>query len=268
MKGQNRRVVSRAKLGRYEIRGTSDSVIKFKTPLWRYMTFEKFCWLIETSKLYHTRLDQFEDPFEGAVTDAYAKARNDGTLQPHFSEKEMEPLIFKSLRLRSYATCWHSSEHESDAQWKLYASGDAGIAVVSTMERLQKSVTFLPHRHGILRPVDYVDFTSHDMLGPFGEPMRPGHFKRKSFEHEKEVRGIIIGNLSHGTAFNETDLKELGEKLPKGFEAKVNLRSLIQAIVIGPLAKPYIEKLVRIVTNRKRLEHLVDNSQLGGKPVF
>ena len=53
---------------RYEVfKGTSEEIVS-KTPLWRYMTFEKFCWLIEMSKLYHPRLDTFEDPFEGSGT--------------------------------------------------------------------------------------------------------------------------------------------------------------------------------------------------------
>jgi len=53
---------------RYQIfRGSSDDITR-QTSLWRYMTFEKFCWLVEKSALYHTRLDQLGDPFEGAVT--------------------------------------------------------------------------------------------------------------------------------------------------------------------------------------------------------
>ena len=57
----------------YPFKGSSKDITG-DTLLWRYMSFEKFCWLLETSKLYHARLDQFEDPFEGSVTKLYALA--------------------------------------------------------------------------------------------------------------------------------------------------------------------------------------------------
>lgn len=34
--------------------------------IWRYMDFTKFMSLLDTKKLFFTRADKFEDPFEGS----------------------------------------------------------------------------------------------------------------------------------------------------------------------------------------------------------
>jgi hypothetical protein len=259
-----------SKAGRYQRFGGSSKDITSKTLLWRYMTFEKFCWMLETSKLYHTRLDQFNDAFEGAVTYEYARLRETGELEPFFGLKEHEPWTFKALRLRSYATCWHASDYESDAQWQLYASGGAGIAILSSMERLQNAVDFAPHVHGLLAQVEYVDFQTHNMLHqPFHTAMRPGFLKRKSFEHEREVRGIILMDFGvQQLTLDDAFLDWMRLNKPRGIEAKANLSDLIQAIVISPVAAPYVEELVRIATKRHGLEHCVRKSTLCGLPAY
>jgi hypothetical protein len=256
--------------GRYQPFGGSSKDITSKTLLWRYVTFEKFCWMVETSKLFHTRLDQFNDAFEGAVTYEYARLRDSGAIKSFIGRKELEPWTLKTLRLRSDATCWHASECESDAQWQLYATGGAGIADISTMERLVKAVDFTPHSSGILGQVEYVDFETHNMLHkPFPTFMRPGFLKRRSFEHEREVRGVVFMEFgSEQETLDDAFVEWMRLNKPRGIEANVNLSDLVQAIVISPMAAPYVYELVRIITKRHGLDHLVRKSSLCGLPVY
>lgn len=257
---------------RYQVFKGSNKSITPSTLLWRYMTFEKFCWLLETSKLYHTRLDQFRDPFEGAVTNAYARMRDAGEMTPHFGSKEHEPWTFQSLRLRQFATCWHASENESDALWQIYASGGAGVAITSSIERIKLSVDLTSYAYGILGEVEYVDFETHDMWrDKSSTAIRPGHLKRKSFEHEREVRGIIgINFIVKGSSFTMDDafLEKQCNEQPKGIAPDVDLKTLLQSIVVSPLSAGYVEELVIKTSERRGLAHLVTKSKLLGTPVF
>lgn len=236
------------------------------------MNFEKFCWLVEKSLLRHTRLDQFEDPFEGAVTYLYAKMRDSGNANPDFGPMDWDSMTYKFARVLRFASCWHASEYESDAQWKLYASGGAGIAILSTQERLKCSVDLRPHT-GILADMAYLDFDNSPMRRPVGHRgiLQPGYLKRKCFDHEKEVRGIIVVDpIIEGGRFikDEASLEEQKRLQPPFVDAPVDLKGMIQAIVISPLAKPFQRELVDIVAERHGLKHLVKTSELLRNPVF
>ena len=51
----------------------------------------------------------------------------------------------------------------------------------------------------VLGQVEYVDFETHRMRhNPPSTSMKPGLLKRKSFEHEREVSGIIQTELIVG----------------------------------------------------------------------
>ena len=85
-------------------------------------------------------------------------------------------------------SCWHESEHESDAMWKLYSSSGQGIAIESTIEQLRAS---LGNLQGLqIDRVRYMDFDR--------DSIEKGHrhyalfIKRKAFEHEREVRATIL----------------------------------------------------------------------------
>lgn len=137
---------------------------------------------------------------------------------------------------------------------------------------MNQFVNLIPYG-GILGQIEYVDFDNHDMRRDTGAHtvIRPGHLKRKSFEHEREVRGIIITNfIVDGSSFNMDDSflerQRLGQ--PLGINAKVDLKGLIQSIVVSPIAKPFVEELVQVVTKRHGLDHLVRKSDLLKTPVY
>ena len=255
---------------RYQLFGGSSRELTTKTPLWHYMTFEKFCWLVEKSSLYHTRLDQFNDPFESAVTWRYARERDARNLQFGENYRDATQWMAKSMRFTHFATCWHASDYESDAQWKIYAPGGAGIAVVSSMERMKNAVNLHPYRTGIMGQVEYIDFETHNMRHR-NLHMRAGFVKRKSFEHEREVRGMIMADLIvKGSHIMTNDETLEGQRLqqPLGINAAVDLAGLIESIVISPAAHSYFEELVRIVTRRHGVDHLVRKSELLKSPIY
>lgn len=83
--------------------------------------------------------------------------------------------------------CWHANEHESAAMWKLYLKSDEGIAIQSTYKRLKESI--IDDEDVLIGKVNYIDYET-DIIDPNNQYGSLIH-KRKSFEHEKEIRAVI-----------------------------------------------------------------------------
>jgi hypothetical protein len=172
-------------------------------PLWRYMDFTKFVSLIHTRALYFARADTLGDPFEGAFTRANLAFR------PYWAEREGLPVDFfdglaesrRLMPLALFVNSWHWNEVESAAMWSLYLRSGEGIAIRSTFTNLcdslqgEDSLVFA----GQVRYTDYdsvkdvpSDSPEHDStLIPEDNALAPFVHKRRSYEHEREVRVVV-----------------------------------------------------------------------------
>jgi hypothetical protein len=221
--------------------------------VWKYMDFKKLISLIETGCLFFTRADKFNDPFEGS----YPKI-NTQVAGPHMSE------FHKQWRRYAAINCWHMNEHESDAMWKLYRNGDEGVAIQSTYSRLKKSLT---DEQGIfLGIVKYIDYeTEYVDSMDSGNVIPPFVHKRKSFEHEREVRAVMMKcpprNDKGGTHFEENTIDF-------GVEIQTNLEVLIEKIYVAPNSPPWFSKLVKLVLIRYGYDFDVIHSRLDDNPYF
>src|SRR5438445_13824121 len=92
---------------RYQTFSSIVNPITNESKLWRYLTFGKFVWLMEYSSLYHARLDQMEDRFEGSVTRLYAQRRGAGEPVGYLAIPELEPINNQRLRICSFVNCWY-----------------------------------------------------------------------------------------------------------------------------------------------------------------
>ena len=111
--------------------------------LWRYLDFTKFVSLLDGSALFFARTHTLDDPFEGSVTTVNEVVRK--TLYPTMYPEAPglgEAVIDARRRFPQYVlvNCWHSSEHESAAMWKLYAA-QAGVAIKTQFQSLADSIT-------------------------------------------------------------------------------------------------------------------------------
>ncbi|MEO6742028.1 MAG: DUF2971 domain-containing protein, partial [Chthoniobacteraceae bacterium] len=208
-------------------------------PLWRYMDFTKFVSLLQNDALFFPTVAMLVDPFEGS----YARGNED--LRPrvykhmpnrfHLTAGEM----VKRLRGHVAVSCWHSNEQESAAMWKLYAKTHEAVCVQTTFRKLQAAMGEQA-RVGMVRYVDY-----DKGWIPESNPLAPFLYKRKSFEHEREVRAIIE------PAEMAALLKAEGEPKPAaGRWVKINVGETIERVLIAPDAPPWFLELVRQVTAR------------------
>ncbi|MDA3875472.1 MAG: hypothetical protein PF483_00115 [Halothiobacillus sp.] len=207
--------------------------------LWRYMDFTKYVSLLASRALYFGRSDQFEDTYEGAKglrrrkeawdkhyleffrhaiqnpPDGYecTKAEEEIEVEAQRLIRSME-FGGKASRLRTFISCWHESTHESAAMWRLYSSFmPNAVAIRTSYDGLYKSLGKNP---SIKIGRDRYLYLNKDYAGVNDAYWR----KRKSFEHEREVRAVIL-DFSH---------PELGKLVA------CDVESLVESVYVSPEA--------------------------------
>jgi hypothetical protein len=240
------------------------------TVIWRYMTKPRFERLLE-GRLYFAAAHQFDDAFEGAITESERKRREAETDRVFPEDAATSRLhlatvseAFADLRRMTKINCWHARDHENISMWDRYIGpGNPGVAIRSTVGALKKSLyafRLQPHygeeaiQVGAVRYIDFATETMADrsMLGIFLH-------KRIEFRDEKEVRAL----LSLRTA------AEWGIEIPeKGVEVDIDPAVLIHEIRVHPRAREQeIHGLAEIVTTAG-CKCLVAASVLSAEPNY
>jgi len=143
--------------------------------------------------------------------------------------------------------------------WKLYLKSDEGIAIQSTYKKLKRSL--IDEEQIFLGVVKYIDYEKEwiddgNMLSPFVH-------KRKSYEHEQEVRALVIKWPTDEQGF-EFD----NETIVDGLRIKTDIETLIERIYVAPSTPNWFSELVKAVVNRYGYEFKVEHSKLNEKPLF
>jgi len=234
--------------------------------IWRYLDFTKLVSLITTRQLFFSRVDTFDDPFEGSISEATRIARREGYSE--LDEDKREEMLGHLRRhtetapTRMYANCWNLSEVESAALWGLYVQPADGVAIRSTYSRLIASVQAGPPTPD--RPVAplwvgkvaYIDYT--DDFIPDDNSLYPFVHKRKSFEFENELRAMT---------WNQS-WKGLEKVSPIGLRVPVDLTRLVEAIYVAPTAPQWFASLVQSVVAHYGCPAPVYQSTLGDRPRY
>ena len=246
--------------------------------IWRYMDFTKYVSMLDMGGLYFTRSDFLGDPFEGT----YSQLNVEGfKLQLQEAERaaggpldvpkllEEESVKRQWYRQWMYISSWHMNEFESAAMWRLYAQTNEAIAVQSTYTKFCECLPSEMHwGHGgradavYVGEVEYVDYES-DML-PEGNMFHLFTHKRKSFEHERELRGVIWDTSAMGEVMDVTVLNP-----KKGVPVGVSLYDLIETVYVAPTASNWFRDLVEAVTRKYGLmDKPIVRSSLDADPVY
>ena len=237
------------------------------------MDFTKFVSLLENRALFFARADKLGDPFEGSVPKNNITLRS--TLNPNLSDEEIIIYTHTMQQLPRFTliSCWHESRHESEAMWRLYASANGGIAVKTNFDVFVKSIRTNEQIH--IGQVQYVDY-DRDQI-PEDNLLSPYLHKRKSFEHEREVRAIVqkppIGSsLSElRSSIQNMPIEEIArwqDICDIGLDYEVDLNLLIQEVVVSHFAPEWLLNLVKSVTKRYELEIPINRSRLAESPTW
>jgi len=240
--------------------------------LWRYMDFAKFVSLLRDGALFFSRADLLGDRYEGAKgllankskwDQYYLKwfreaLRNpppgaDFGLSPEELEKraqkfivDLEALGKDGLRT-TFVSCWHESEGESEALWRLYCPpSSAGVAIRTTFTALNLSLGDDPDTK--IGRVRYIDFRK-SFAGPNDAIFR----KRQSLSHEREARAVI---------------HRIEARDEPGIRVPADLKQLMQALVISPFAPVWFQDVLNETMSRFNVVAPTMTSDLTSEPFY
>ncbi|EGW39081.1 hypothetical protein [Desulfosporosinus sp. OT] len=238
--------------------------------VWRYLDFTKFISLMDSEKLFLARADSFtDDPFEGSYPIKNIESRKSipGITSDLLIELER---VNKKFKEYVYINCWHANDYESAAMWNLYLKSNEGLTVQTSLGRLARSIKndrdYILHIHEI-KYIDYSKdgFNDNNVMEAFCH-------KRKSFEHEREIR--LIRTLLQYSEANDILNDPKNIIVQGGLAIDVDLDILVENIFIAPNAPGWFIDLVKAVLIRYDLIYntslfsRVRKSDLRFDPIF
>jgi hypothetical protein len=225
-----------------------------------------------TERFFFCRSDLFDDSFEGsypegeaieaALPGMLANVASDSTLPQRIEQAERMLSWRKQLRESVLVSCWHISEYESAAMWKLYARCDKGVAIKSTVQSLIDSIECAEEVHvGAVRYRDYdlARFPSMNVFHPFVS-------KRQSFEYERELRAVIWDEERFAGLSGTYPLPE--HRCSRGMLVKADLGRLIEEIRVVPGASAQFRQSVVALCDTHDLRKDVKQSRLADTPLY
>jgi len=212
------------------------------TIVWKYLDLSKFLDLLLSQKLFMSRSDKFEDQYEGTFSEpTFEEIKKLSENNPEFLD------YYKSKREKVVVSSWHINEYESFAMWQIFTQNSEGLAIQSTVERLQKALKLETNFNQYIGEVNYIDYKKEHI--PFDDSFFPFLFKRKSFQYEREVRII-------------SDLSEKNITINDGIKIDVNINQLIEKIYIHPKSENWYKKLVIELVSKLGFDFEIEKSDL------
>ncbi|MBP6040601.1 MAG: hypothetical protein KA509_02225 [Flavobacterium sp.] len=212
------------------------------TIVWKYLDLSKFLDLLLSQKLFMSRSDKFEDQYEGTFSEpTFEEIKKLAINNPEFLN------YYKTHREKVAISSWHINEYESFAMWQIFTQNSEGLAIQSTIGRLQKALVPEKNLKQYIGQVNYIDYKKEYI--PFDDLFFPFLFKRKSFQYEREVR--IISDTS------DTDIT-----INDGIKINVDINQLIDKIYIHPKSENWYKNLVIELVSKLDFDIRIEKSDL------
>jgi hypothetical protein len=212
------------------------------TIVWKYLDLSKFLDLLLSQKLFMSRSDKFEDQYEGTFSEpTFEEIKKLSTNNPDFLN------YYKTHREKVAISSWHINEYESFAMWQIFTQNSEGLAIQSTVKRLQDALAPEKNYKLHIGEVNYIDYKKEYI--PFDDLFFPFLFKRKSFQYEREVRII-------------TDVADTNIKLNDGLKINVDISQLIEKIYIHPKSENWYKNLVIQLVKQLGFDFEIEKSDL------
>ena len=242
--------------------------------IWRYMDLSKFASMLLAGALFFPRATKLGDPFEGSnskMVEAWrnsVRANRSATPEEDFfgglslqqvnEMFESEQRFLKESVPTFFVNCWHQNEYESAAMWKLYAKSDEAVCVQSTYRKLLRVLPKCVDT-GLVTYRDY----DQDGIDP-GNVFNFIMSKRKSFEHEKEIRAVAWEKLSGELGGDEIR----GAMNEFGLSIQVDMLELVENVFVSPTSPAWFKEVVQGLSRKLGLKLNVQQSKISEVPIF
>jgi hypothetical protein len=230
------------------------------------MDFTKFISMIDHSALFLTRTDLLGDPFEGSTPKANVLLRTALAVTNGLPTDAYDALgaFLRWSRQWTFVNCWHMNDTESAAMWRLYSKSNEAIAVKSTFGLLDKCVG----DHCYVGQVKYLDYDGYADLIEGWDALSPFVHKRKSFEHEKELRVLVqtLPTVKRRDGLLAHDLNATPQQ--RGHWVHIDLTELIAEVFTPPQGEPWFKELVENVCRKYGLSVQVKQSRMDKDPLY
>lgn len=212
------------------------------TIVWKYLDLSKFLDLLLSRKMFMARSDKFEDKFEGTFSEpTFEELKRISGHKPGFLDH------YKDRRKNVVISSWHINEYESYAMWQIFTKNNEGLAIQSTVGRIQEALAPESRFGQYIGGVNYIDYKKEYI--PFDNNFFPFLLKRKSFQYEREVRII-------------TDLQDCGFAVNEGLKIDVDICRLIETIYIHPKSENWYKNLVVQLMEKLGFNFTIEKSDL------
>jgi len=226
--------------------------------IWRYMDLAKYLAILQRRALFFPRATLLGDPFEGSSTIPMVVAREhieNNKDMPDGMSEQISKLVKSSVE-KFMVSCWHMNEYESAAMWRLYLSANEGVCIQLTYNRLRSCLG-----NCVFIEVNYIDYQTEWFFQ--GQLFNAIVHKRKSFEHERELRAVFWE--LHGIPEAEPYKAKIERA---GLWIDIDLPSLIETVHISPAAEPWLVSVIQEATAKYDLHIPVVQSALTGSPLY
>jgi hypothetical protein len=234
--------------------------------IWHYTTLRAVTAMLRERRMRLTRLNAFQDPFEGSVPKADVDAQVAvfsghqaavmmmEQVSVHYPgmgrpRKTREPWSAMTERRRAktrsaHAICWGST-HESEAMWRLYCLDrrmkGQGLALQTTLAKLEASVAHDPDVY-----VSAVSYRQYHEGPGFTDELDAFMHKRQGFECEREVRVLKYDHphylaLTRHLADEDDSNKKLPSELPKHRNIPWQPAGAVDSVIVSPYASKAYE---------------------------
>ncbi len=149
-----------------------------------------------------------------------------------------------------YVNCWHLSNAESDALWRIYGGMGYGICIRTDFSLLSAAIK--PHEGKVYGGmIKYLDEDAE--IPGYSNHFYHCMWKRLSFRHEQEFRLVVAGHV-------------LCEE--KGIDVPIDVNGLVQEIIVDPRSEDWFVEITRDLALRMGCSSTVHRSRLLKSPQY